>query len=405
MVRQVNVKNPLLVVLAVLFLANAVSAGESAGQPGEFLRYGIGARPLAMGGAFVGLADDINSIYYNPAGLKFLTGLEASFMCSRFWQGISYQYIAVGLPDVKYGLALGVAHIRHDMEAFDLRTATDDSIGSFDITEHATYLSLAWSTFSWPAELSVGGTAKFVFQNFRDCDDGSSGPGADLGVIFRYSSFFRKKVIPVQVGMCIQNLLKPKLRTELSDESLPTALDMGGSASYVYEKVTLTAAVSWHLVESQEGGLFAGRKGVNLGSEAIWRVNSDISAAFRVGRRSDPGSLTIGGGLCINLDGSLVGINVGSRTHKYDFARPDFGDDELTFRPSFARRDAEYYYGRLCSVTDDSLLARQYAIKIVRLYPNEFMLQAAAGLVYLYDRSHASRYLRFLEDMAIKCPE
>ncbi|MCX6375733.1 MAG: hypothetical protein NTU88_06830, partial [Armatimonadetes bacterium] len=29
----------------------------------------VGARPLAMGGAFVGLADDANATYWNPAGL------------------------------------------------------------------------------------------------------------------------------------------------------------------------------------------------------------------------------------------------------------------------------------------------------------------------------------------------
>ncbi len=33
------------------------------------LKDGIGIRPLAMGGAFTAIADDINAVYYNPAGL------------------------------------------------------------------------------------------------------------------------------------------------------------------------------------------------------------------------------------------------------------------------------------------------------------------------------------------------
>ncbi len=41
-----------------------------------------GARPMALGGSFAPMADDINSIYYNPAGLVSITGLSAgaSFM-------------------------------------------------------------------------------------------------------------------------------------------------------------------------------------------------------------------------------------------------------------------------------------------------------------------------------------
>jgi protease-4 len=33
------------------------------------MKYGVGIRPIGMGGAFTAVADDINSIYYNPAGL------------------------------------------------------------------------------------------------------------------------------------------------------------------------------------------------------------------------------------------------------------------------------------------------------------------------------------------------
>jgi len=36
----------------------------------------MGARPLAMGGAFVGLADDGNALFYNPAGLAWAQDLS-----------------------------------------------------------------------------------------------------------------------------------------------------------------------------------------------------------------------------------------------------------------------------------------------------------------------------------------
>jgi|GEM_PF-4435169 len=46
----------------------------------SFPLFGIGARPLGMGGAFVATADDIHSIFYNPAGIATINGPQASSM-------------------------------------------------------------------------------------------------------------------------------------------------------------------------------------------------------------------------------------------------------------------------------------------------------------------------------------
>ena len=42
----------------------------------EFLTIPVGPRAVAMGGAFAAAADDITSIYWNPAGLGFLNERE-----------------------------------------------------------------------------------------------------------------------------------------------------------------------------------------------------------------------------------------------------------------------------------------------------------------------------------------
>ncbi len=46
---------------------------------GDFEDLGVGARPIGMASAFVGLVDDVNTIYYNPAGLGQLR--EREFTC------------------------------------------------------------------------------------------------------------------------------------------------------------------------------------------------------------------------------------------------------------------------------------------------------------------------------------
>jgi hypothetical protein len=58
-----------LVALAAL-ATSAQAINSKAGTAAyTFLKTGIGAKAQAMGGAFVGLADDATAIFYNPAGL------------------------------------------------------------------------------------------------------------------------------------------------------------------------------------------------------------------------------------------------------------------------------------------------------------------------------------------------
>jgi long-chain fatty acid transport protein len=57
----------------------ALMVGVSAGLfAGGFALSGVGSRAVSMGGAFRGMADDPSAIFWNPAGLAFLTQNEVS---------------------------------------------------------------------------------------------------------------------------------------------------------------------------------------------------------------------------------------------------------------------------------------------------------------------------------------
>jgi hypothetical protein len=66
-----------------------------------------GARSLAMGGAFAGLSDDQNAVFYNPAGLAYL-GIETSL--SSFYEShfglTDYGQIAVATSKMGMGVLL-----------------------------------------------------------------------------------------------------------------------------------------------------------------------------------------------------------------------------------------------------------------------------------------------------------
>jgi hypothetical protein len=75
-------KNKILLLVVSFLFITGVSYGG-------FTDLGAGGRPLGMGHAFVGIADDINAIYYNPAGLIRIRNMECTFMYAPLFLGLT----------------------------------------------------------------------------------------------------------------------------------------------------------------------------------------------------------------------------------------------------------------------------------------------------------------------------
>ncbi len=79
----------------------------------------VGARQMAMGGTFVGVADDMNSVYWNPAGIAMLDHM-GFHVTSTLTNRDTYNYddfLAFVWP--KHGdLALGLSFIREHLGEF-----------------------------------------------------------------------------------------------------------------------------------------------------------------------------------------------------------------------------------------------------------------------------------------------
>ncbi len=61
----------------------------------EILTLGVGSRPFGMGGTHTAIADDVNAVYWNPAGLGMLDRKELTGMYSQFF---NYEYLAYVHP-------------------------------------------------------------------------------------------------------------------------------------------------------------------------------------------------------------------------------------------------------------------------------------------------------------------
>ena len=87
----------------VLLLAASVG-GEEYSNVASIFDLGMGARPLAMGGAFVGLADDGNALFYNPAGLAWIKDFSL-LSCYEMRLGTaSYGHISTTFPHFGVGV-------------------------------------------------------------------------------------------------------------------------------------------------------------------------------------------------------------------------------------------------------------------------------------------------------------
>lgn len=101
----------MLTTFAVPVHATNSKVGTSGAQ---FLKIGAGARSTAMGDAFVGIADDVNAVYYNPAGLGYLERAEITAMRTQWFQGMNYDFGAMIFPLTEGSLGLSISTLKAD---------------------------------------------------------------------------------------------------------------------------------------------------------------------------------------------------------------------------------------------------------------------------------------------------
>ena len=115
MLKKLKIAMLTIFLLIVISSFSFASVGETTA---DFLITASGARPQGMGGAFAAFYDDINALYYNPAGLAFLTQGELSLMYSNLTgvfqveeAGDIYQgFIAYLIPGKKGNFALSLQY-------------------------------------------------------------------------------------------------------------------------------------------------------------------------------------------------------------------------------------------------------------------------------------------------------
>ncbi|MBM3238665.1 UPF0164 family protein [Candidatus Poribacteria bacterium] len=82
-----------------------------------FPSLGAGARPMGMGGAYTGLADDANAPFFNPAGLTQLVKRELTAMYSMLYVGLNPILYTAETDRLGYNLVSFVQPLRRNTDA------------------------------------------------------------------------------------------------------------------------------------------------------------------------------------------------------------------------------------------------------------------------------------------------
>lgn len=278
--------------------ASAAGASQKGSAGAEFLTLAPGARASALAGAFGGVADDALAAHYNPAGLGFLENVEAAAGREARFQGLNYDYAVLAVPVLAWtdrprhvGEWGVMAASVYSLTAADLQrrglVETDAPTGSFAAADRAYALSYGVALSPW---LAAGGTMKYVDVSL-DSAHGSAFTG-DAGVLMLAG--------PFSAGAGVRNAFG-SLKLGSTADPLPSSFYAGGS---------WRPRKGW-LLTGEFDQPKADAAGLAFGAERTVEVTAGLTAAARMGYRTDRSDWGALGGLSLGFGVNFKGLDAG----------------------------------------------------------------------------------------------
>ncbi len=166
-----------------------VSAQTTRKYSNEFMNIGVDAAALGMSNAVVSQTADVNSGYWNPAGLVHIEDNQLALMHSSYFANIAnYNYIAYALP-IDNKSAMGISLIRFGVDDILDTTQLIDDQGNINYDRISTFSTADYGlTFSYARKLPLDGfnygvNAKIIRRIIGDFAS-SWGFGFDAGIQF-----------------------------------------------------------------------------------------------------------------------------------------------------------------------------------------------------------------------------
>ena len=194
-------KNFCIIFLSILCFSHAqYRYGTTAAN---FLEIGTSSNAVAMGEAYVSLADDAISAYWNPAGLANVKGFEFGLSSQEWVVGINHANFAAAVNMGKYG-TISTWYTDFDYGSIEVTNVGDqDGTGEYyNANEVVASLAYGRNLVDW---FSFGASLKMITSNIWHSS--ARATALDLGVIVKTNFFSKTKDRNngMKIGMSISN--------------------------------------------------------------------------------------------------------------------------------------------------------------------------------------------------------
>lgn len=230
----------------------------------------VGARPMGMSGAFIAVADDANTVMWNPAGITQMSQQELTAMWANlFNSGAIQSHLGYVLP-ITNRLAAGT-----DWTAIQFKD------GELEYSKNRVDFAGAYRPLDW---LSCGCSIKVLFSSAK-LDDISEGDtrrvDGDIGTLFR-PFFFAENLDKIQLAFVLRDVANTSLtheyQSKISHEEISARQGIIGLA---YETPLP------NLIISAETDVQLNDR-IRLGGEyQLGNLQAGIKAAIRAGLHRD----------------------------------------------------------------------------------------------------------------------
>lgn len=176
-------------IVLLLICVSLTHAQTTRKYSNEFMNIGVDAAALGMSNAVVALSADVNSGYWNPAGLVHIEDNQLALMHSSYFANIAnYNYAAYAKP-LDDNSAIGISIIRFGVDDILDTTQLIDDQGNINYDRINLFSAVDYGlTFSYARKMKVPGlnygvNAKIIRRIIGDFAS-SWGFGLDLGIQF-----------------------------------------------------------------------------------------------------------------------------------------------------------------------------------------------------------------------------
>jgi hypothetical protein len=186
--RKYNLAKILLITATIIFNGNnalSQNVSKTGTTAADFLEIGVGANATGLGGAFVSIANDASSLYWNAGGIANLIKSEAIIVHTDWIAETNFDYAGLAIPLGDFG-TIGFSFTSLSMDDMKVRTVelpdgTGEYFSASDLSIGISYARKLTERFS------IGFTAKYIEQNIWHMK--SNAFAIDAGTVFKTDLF------------------------------------------------------------------------------------------------------------------------------------------------------------------------------------------------------------------------